>query len=227
MLKNYLKIALRNILKRKSYAFVNIAGLAVGIACCLLILLYVQEELRYDRFHQNAARIYRATLATSEQRVETTPSILGPLFQREFPEVARTVRLYETTRFGAVVVQHGERIFQEERFMFADSTVFEVFTFPLLRGNPATALARPNTIVLTQAMAQKYFGAANPLGQTLRVNNAREYEVTGVMEDVPSHSHLQFDFLASYTSLTNEWATTETWYSANLYTYILLHKNKF
>ncbi len=225
MFKNYLKIALRNILKHKSYALVNIAGLAVGIACCLLILLYVQDELRYDRFHQNAECIYRATLATSAQRVETTPSILGPLLQREFPEVERAVRLYETTRFGAVTVQHGERVFQEERFLFADSTVFAVFTFPLLHGNPATALTRPNTIVLTQASAQKYFGEANPLGQTLRVNNARDYEVTGVMQNVPSHSHLQFDFLASYTSLTNEWAKTETWYSANLYTYILLHEN--
>ncbi|MGH7595573.1 MAG: ABC transporter permease [bacterium] len=225
MFKNYLKIALRNILKHKSYAFVNIAGLAVGIACCLLILLYVQDELNYDRFHQNAAQIYRATLASNQQRVEVTPSILGPIFQREFPEVAQTVRLYETTRFGAVVVQRGERIFQEERFMFADSTVFEVFTFPFITGNPATALARPNTIVLTEAAARKYFGAANPLGQTLRVNNARDYEITGVIQDVPRHSHLQFDFLASYVSLTNDWAKNETWYSANLYTYLLLHAN--
>ncbi len=225
MFKNYFKIALRNILKHKSYAFVNIAGLAVGMASCLLILLYVQDELRYDRFHQNAERIYRATLATSQQRVETTPSILGPLCQREFPEVERAVRFYESTRFGALVVQQGERFFQEERFMFADSTVFEVFTFPFIMGNPATALTRPNTIVLTQSTAQKYFGEANPLGKTLRVNNARDYEVTGVMQDVPSHSHLQFDFLASYTSLTHEWATTETWYSANLFTYILLRQN--
>lgn len=225
MFTNYLKIALRNILKHKSYAFVNIAGLAVGIACCLLILLYVQDELSYDRFHQNAARIYRATLATSQQRVEVTPSIVGPIFEREFSEVAQTVRLYETTRYGAVVVQHGERIFQEERFMFADSTVFEVFTFPFITGNPATALARPNTIVLTQATAQKYFGSAKPLGQTLRVNNARDYEITGVIQDVPRHSHLQFDFLASYVSLTNDWAKEETWYSANLYTYLLLHAN--
>jgi putative ABC transport system permease protein len=225
MFTNYLKIALRNILKHKSYAFVNIAGLAVGIACCLLILLYVQDELSYDRFHQNAAQIYRATLATSQQRVEVTPSILGPIFQREFPEVAQSARLYETTRFGAVVVQHGERIFQEERFMFADSTVFEVFTFPFITGNPATALTRPNTIILTQATAQKYFGETNPLGQTLRVNNARDYEITGVIENVPRHSHLQFDFLASYVSLTNEWAKNETWYSANLYTYLLLHAN--
>jgi putative ABC transport system permease protein len=94
MLKNYLQIALRNILKHKSFSLVNIAGLAVGIACCLLILLYVQDELSYDRFHNNAAGIYRATLATSQQRVEVTPSILGPIFQREFPEVARTVRFY-------------------------------------------------------------------------------------------------------------------------------------
>src|SRR5262245_16548732 len=200
MLKNYLQIALRNILKHKSYSVVNIAGLAVGIACCLLILLYVQDELSYDRFHQNAAQIYRATLATSQQRVEVTPSILGPIFQREFPEVARTVRFYETTRFGAVVVQHGERVFQEERFMFADSTVFEIFTFPFITGDPAVALTRPQTIVLTQRAARKYFGEANPLGQTLRVNNNRDYEVTGVIQDVPRASHLQFDFLASYVS---------------------------
>lgn len=225
MLKNYFKIALRNILKHQSHSFINITGLAVGIACCLLILLYVQDELRYDRFHQNAAQIYRATMATSQQRVETTPSILGPICQREFPEVARTVRLYDATHFGAMVVQHGEKVFQEDRFSFADSTVFEIFTFPFIAGNPAAALTRPNTIVLTQTTAQKYFGAANPLGQTLRVNNASDYEITGVIRDLPQHSHLQFDFLASFTSLTIEWARNETWYSANLYTYLLLHAN--
>jgi len=224
MLKNYFKIALRNVLRHKSYSFINIAGLAVGIACCLLILLYVHDELGYDRFHEKASRIYRATLATDQQRYDVTPSIVGPLFQREFSEVERTVRLYETTRYGAVVVRHGERVFQEERFMFADSTVFEVFSFPLLVGDAATALTRPNTMVLTESSARKYFGAENPVGQTLRLNNDSDYEITGVMRDVPRRSHLQFDFLASYTGLTRDWAKEEMWYSANLYTYILLRE---
>ncbi len=224
MLTNYLKLAFRNLLKHRSYSFINILGLAIGIAGCLLILLYVQEELSYDRFHERAGRIYRVTLETARGKLEVTPSIVGPLFQREFPQVERSARFYETTKFGAVVVRHGEKIFQEERFMYADSTVFFVFSFPFVSGNPATALTRPNTLVLTQTLAQKYFGNANPLGQTLRVNNALDFEVTGVIADVPRQSHLQFDFLASYVSLTNEWAKNETWGSANLYTYVLLNE---
>ncbi len=222
MLFNYLKIAFRNLLKHRGYSLINIAGLAIGMASCLLILLYVSDELSYDRFHRHADRIYRATLESAQGRIEVTPSIVGPLFQREFPEVERMARFYEITKYGAVVVQQ-ERIFQEARFWYADSTVFEIFSFPFLLGEAKTALARPNTIVLTQTTAKKYFGAANPIGQTLRVNNTRDFEVTGVIAEVPRHSSLQFDFLASYVSLTNEWAKNEVWGSANLYTYLLLH----
>ena len=224
MLQHYLKIAFRNLSRHKSYSGINILGLAIGMAGCLSILLYVFDELSYDRFHRHADRIYRATLEAPTGKIEVTPSIVGPLLQREFPEVERTARFYETTRFGAVAVQHGDRVFQEEKFMFADSTVFAVFSFPLISGDPRTVLARPHTVVLAQTAAQKYFGEADPVGQTLRINNAHDFEITGVMRDVPRPSHLQFDFLASYTSLTNEWAKNETWGSANLYTYILLRE---
>jgi len=130
MFSNYLKIAFRNLLKHRGYALINIAGLAIGMASCLLILLYVLDELSYDRFHQHADRIYRATIESAQGQIEVTPSIVGPLFQREFPEVERMARFYETTKYGALVVQHQERLFQEERFWYADSTVFEIFSFP-------------------------------------------------------------------------------------------------
>ena len=230
MLKNYLRVALRNLLKNKIYSFINITGLAVGMACCILILFFVRDELSYDNFHQKAERMYRATMEATyggqHFEIAVTPSIVAPMLQREFPEVENTVRLYNATKFGPVVVRAGDKQLQEKRFYYADSTLFNIFTFPMIYGDPQTALVRPNTIVLTQSTARKYFGDENPLGRSININNTWDFEITGVMQDIPHNAHLQFDLAASYTTLRQNWAVNETWESANLFTYFLLKENQ-
>ena len=204
MLKNYVKIALRNLQKHKTYAVINMAGLAVGLAGCLLIVLFVQDELSYERFHENAERIYRLVedqqLEDRLSHLATTFTPLAPALTTEFPAIEATVRLYPYP----VLVRYDEvKKFQEDHFVLADSTVFDVFSFRLIRGEAHTALAEPFTVVLTEETARKYFGDADPIGQVLTVRDddgENDYRVTGVMEDVPRTSHIQFDFLASFSS---------------------------
>ncbi|MFB3133892.1 MAG: ABC transporter permease, partial [Rhodothermales bacterium] len=217
MLTNYLKIALRNLRRYKGYTAINVTGLAVGTACCLLIALFVRDELSYDRHHDNADRIVRVLVG--EQQT-STPTIIAPLFTREFPEVETATRLYPLGMFRPVVVRYGAQAFEEARFFYADSTVFDVFTLPFVAGNPQTALTRPQTLVLTESTARKYFGKENPVGKTVQVGSGVDYEVTGVIEDLPSTSHVQFDVLASFVS--THWATEEIWDSANFFTFLLL-----
>ncbi len=202
MLKNYLKIAVRNLLKHKAYSFINLAGLAIGMACCVLMLLFIHEELSYDRFHQNAERIYRVgnegQFGNEIWKGARTSHPLGPTLAAEFPEVQQAVRFY---RLYQPLVQHGEKKFVESRFFYADSTIFEVFTFPLINGDLRTALAQPYSFVLTQEMAQKYFGADDPIGRTLAIARVGDFQITGVLKNIPANSHLSFDFLASYEAL--------------------------
>ena len=228
MLKNYLKIAFRTLNRHKGYTFINVMGLAVGIACCLLILLYVQDERSYDRFHEHADRIVRVIGEVesndgSWRGRAATPYLLMPLIRDEFPQVEQAVRLAQTSQ----LVRYDNQQFTEENFFFADSTVFEVFSFDFIQGDPATALQQPFSVVLTVSTAHKYFGAADPLGQTLTVDNERTFTVTGVVQDMPDNAHFHFDFLAALSS-------TRSWYSENMftewgsiwnYTYLLLEEN--
>ncbi len=229
MLKNYFKIALRNFKKYKTYAFINIFGLAVGLASCILIVLYVQDELRYDRFHDNAERIVRVVEdQENEGRISHrahTFTPMAPALKAEFPAVEHVTRLYPYP----VLVRSGEtRKFQEDRFFFADSTVFDVFSFSLIRGDANTALAAPFSVVLTEETARKYFGDDDPLGQTLTVRDddgERDYTVTGILEDVPRASHVHFDFLAAFSSsrIFAPWMHARgNWEWPPLYTYALL-----
>ncbi len=222
MIKNYLKIALRNLRKHKGYTFINITGLAVGLACCLLIVLFVRDELSYDRYHDNADRIYRITLDAllGEQEIHgpISPAPMAQALVNDFPEVVQATRLF--TFRDKTLVRYEDNRFVEERFFFGDSTFFEVFTFPFLQGDPETALVEPNTVVLTESTARKYFGQQNPIGQTLRVNERTDYEVTGVMADVPTNSHFHFDFLGSLGTLDN--SRNPMWVSNNFRTYFLL-----
>jgi len=220
MLKNYLRIALRHLRRQPGYAAINIMGLAVGVACCLFLLLYVRDELSYDRYHEDADAVYRTNMVIPQvdATVGLTPNIVAPLLMREFPEVQAATRI----EAHGGVVRAGERIFDNNAFYFADSTVFEVFDgFTLLAGDPTMALTRPYTVVLTESTAEKFFGDANPVGRTIVRNNDQEFEVTGVMADVPSNSHFTFDFLASFAS-REHWANNEQWGSANFFTYIRL-----
>ena len=198
MFRNYLKIAYRNLARRKGYAFINVFGLAVGLACCLLVLLYVQHERSYDRFHEHADRIYRVTWSTDFGENATVPASTLPKFKEDFAEVEAATHLH---RKRLVVRQGGEWV-GEEDFIYADSSVFDVFSFPLKAGDPEVVLREPSTVVLTETTARRYFGDRDPLGQTLTLNDGSALRVSGVLADVPSNSHLQFDALISLITLT-------------------------
>lgn len=217
MLRSYLRTAVRALRRRLGYAAINVLGLAVGLACCLLIGLYVRHELTYDRHHEKAERIVRiATTFGDRGPADVSPSIAGPLFTRTFSQVETFTRL---DRWSDAIVTEGNQSFRADGVFAADSTVFDVFTMPFVAGQPADALTRPNTIVLTASAAQNYFGETSPIGRSLEVNDA-SYEVTGVIEDPPSTSHLQYDMLLSWAS--TRWADREIWGSANFFTYLKL-----
>ncbi|HMB92229.1 MAG TPA: ABC transporter permease, partial [Rhodothermales bacterium] len=237
MLINYLKIALRTLSKQVGYTLLNVTGLAVGIACCLLIGLYVRHEWSYDRFHEKADRLYRLTYenrigadlppATPEEYKAWGSAAIAPLLAADFPEVEQAVRLSGRHK---ILLSQGEHAFQEEHYFYADSTFFEVFSFPLLEGNPATALVQPNSIVLTETAAQRYFGDQEAFGQTLRLEDEIPLTVTGVMADVPANSHLEFDILLSMSTFENYARANgqafkfDNWGYIDFFTYVLLHE---
>lgn len=233
MLKSYLKIALRSLRKQKTYAFINIVGLALGVACCALIFLYIRDDLSYDKFHENADRLYRIqNVAFNEDgsvrsRDVYLPMPLGPAMLSDFPEVETYTRFYQTD----FVLRIGAQSTEEE-FLIADPSVLEMFTFPLVAGDPSTALADMNSVVFTQSMAEKYFGERNPVGETVmvRINGTfHNLTITAIAEDIPSNSSVHFDFLlpldkwidADPSLLTD----AENWYSSFLITYVLAREN--
>ena len=224
MIKNYLKIALRNIKRQKGYSFINIVGLAVGMACCLLILFYVLYEFSYDTFHKDADRIYRVAMEfrAKDQPVKygaVTPPPVAPAILDNFAELEDAVRI---TRANGIV-KHGEKQFFEDGILYADQSFFNVFTFPLIKGDPETVLKEPYTAVLTESIAEKYFGSEDPVGKTISINYQRDYKITGVVEDVPPNSHFTFDLLFSFApieeSLQNA-SIGKLWFSHSYYTYI-------
>lgn len=194
MLRNYWTVARRTLARNKAYAFINVAGLALGIAACLLVVLYVADELRYDRFNARADRTYRIVQDGSA----LTPGSAAPALAADYPGVTAFARVLPT--LGDVLIrQSQDRRFYESHFYWADASILEVFTFPLLRGDPSTALASLNTVVLSASAARRYFGEADPLGQTIVFDVGAETEMTvsGVMADPPLNSHFRPDFLAS------------------------------
>jgi putative ABC transport system permease protein len=223
MLKNYLRVALRNLETYKAYSLINIAGLAVGLACCIIIVLYVQNQLSYDKFNENAERIYRPVFQTvMMNRVindAASPMPMGPALLDEFPQVAAYTRL---RHWGAPVLRYADKAFSEPRFLFVDSTFFDVFTADFLVGNPRTALTQPNSLVLTESMARKYFGNADPMGKILNADHESNWIVTGVIKDWPRNSHFGFDFLGSLCTLSRSRSTV--WMSDECYTYFVLKK---
>ena len=226
MLTNYLKIALRNLRKHKGYSFINLLGLTVGMACCLLIYLVVQHELSYDRYHDKADQIHRLivdwTSPTWDFKNALTSAPMGPRLIEDFPEVLDVVRFMPSME-EKVLVHYEDRRFYSTRFMYADASVFNIFSFGLYRGNPETALAEPNTIVVTETMAAKYFGKDDPMGKVLRVDNQEDFLVTGVVKDVPANSHFRFDFLASFKNLEPSLGTRlQSWSYNPFFTFVLL-----
>ncbi len=227
MLRNYIKVIIRNVVKQKAYTFINIAGFAVGLATCILILLYVIHELSYDKFHSNADRIYRIGVEgnLSGENVKYPLSNLGtgPAMLKDYYEVESFTRLYSMPR---IPIKYGENNFFEERLAYVDPQFFEVFSYSLIQGNPKTALEAPYSIILTRDMAEKYFGDDNPLGKQLKLNNRYDYNVTGVIENFPENSHLKVDFICSIETfyVIND-RDVEEWTNFNNYTYLLLRKN--
>jgi len=218
MIKNYLKIAFRNILRHKGYSIINIIGLAVGVVCCLLILIYDLYELGYDKHNKHADNIFRIEL----ENWATVPSAIGPYMESKYSDVKECVRFMHMNRS---IVEKDNNVFSEKNFFFADSSVFKVFSFKLISGNAENALAGSNSIVITKDMALKYFGNENPIGKRLMVTTSKQVEffVTGVVENMPEQSHFKFDFLASASALQLETRPDRNqWTQAISYTYLLL-----
>ncbi len=199
MFKNYIKTALRNIRRYKGYSIINIAGLTVGMACFILILLWVYDELNYDTFHTHSDRLYRIILKKADDPhdpgIPSSPYILPKILKEEYPEIVEVTRV--RTRGYPSAVRFGDVAFYEQRFFFTDPSFFSMFSYDFAAGNPTTALSNPNSLVVTREAARKYFGEQDPMGKIIHWNNSQDLEVTGIIEKVPYNSHLQFDFMAS------------------------------
>ena len=196
MFRNYLKIAFRNVKRHKVYSFINIAGLTIGMTCVVLLLLWVQDELSYDKFHEKIDDIYLVSAHIKEERDELqVPSVpgVGPLLKELFPEVEESARFLAGYR--TFILSYKDRIFSEPRVFPADPETLEMFTFPLIEGDPKTALKDPYSLVLSEQTAKKYFGTENPIGQVITVDNQYPMKVMGVMKEIPSHSTFRFDIL--------------------------------
>jgi putative ABC transport system permease protein len=198
MLKNLFTIALRNILKDKTYSAINILGLTIGITCSMFLFLYILDELSYDRYHKNADNVYRIVSNIKEPDNAFTWAVaqipLAEELRDNYPEVENAVRFFQT---GRTLYKNGDKQFYEEDFYLADSTVFDMFSYEFVKGDQATALDQPFSIVLTETIARKYFGEADPLGQALQNQRNEEFKITGVIQDVPNNSHFRFDALIS------------------------------
>jgi putative ABC transport system permease protein len=226
MLKNYMKIAFRSLKKYKGYSFINISGLAIGMAVCMLIFLWILNELSYDRFHEKADRICRLTMDIEIGTTLHTPVSLtaaGPALVQDFPEVITAARV---DRPGRVSVKYEDKIFQEADVGFAENAIFDIFSFPFVSGDPKTALEAPNTVVITESMAVKYFGDSDPLGKILRFNNEADFSVTAVVKEIPSNSHFRFNMLRSFQTLIADGSVSnDMWFDLRFFTYILLDEH--
>src|SRR5258706_4700378 len=227
MLKNYFKAAYRNLLNNKGFALINILGLAIGIASFIIISLFVYHDLSYDRYHEKAGRIYRIVenLRTDTEVLfqSTSSPPMGPAFAREFPEVEGYVRFNQN---GHLVHKDDKIIFEEDCYL-VDSTVFDVFSWHLIKGNPKKALTAPNSIVLTEGTAKKYFGDSDPIGQMLEMDH-ESYVVTGILQEIPENSHFRFDILISFSTFSSKHKDAESnaWYWNSFHTYLLLAEGK-
>ncbi|MBS1597380.1 MAG: ABC transporter permease [Bacteroidetes bacterium] len=224
MFKNYFKIAFRNLIRHKAFSIINITGLAIGMASSILILLWVREELSYDRFNANADQIYRITANADEFKAAVNPAGMPAGLQAQMPEIKNTVRL---SHLSTELVEVGENKIEEHRVFYVDSTFLQFFSYKLAKGNPATALKRADGVLITKDLAKKYFGTDDVLGKMMRLDNDRNVVVTGVLENIPSNSHLQFDMLIPMSSIyqSDYDLKNNVWTSFNYYSYLQLDKN--
>ena len=222
MFKNVLKITFRNMKKHKGYSFINITGLGVGMAACILILLWIQDELSYDRFHENADRLYRV-VTEFKQFDEFWPVVsipVGPALKEDFPEIVNSARCNPCD----CLLQRGERRFDESG-AYVDPSFFRMFTFPFTRGDSKQAFLNPSSIIITQEMAEKYFGNEDPVGKILRLDNERDVTISGVLRNMPRNSHLRYDFFLPISLHIQRDRDPSHWGRFQLYTYVLIQKN--
>lgn len=229
MLQNYLKVVIRNLNKHRTTTLINISGLAIGMTCCLLIMLFVRQELDYDKYHQNYDRIYRLNIdyitpnSNFSNALSSAP--MGPYFQEEFPEILASARVHRPLT-GEVMIRANNKSMYESRFVYGDPALLEIFSFPMVQGTIAQALQSPNAVIISESTAKRYFGDNTPLGKNLILENQQEFQITGVFQDIPANSHLQFDFLASFSSLESQMGSDlQNWQFNPFYTYFLLEKN--
>jgi putative ABC transport system permease protein len=225
MLKNYIKVAYRQLKRYKAYTYINVLGLATGITCCLLILLYVADELSYDRFFQNADRIYRINsdvkYGGTELYLPVSSDMMGPILKKDYPKVEEYTRVFLSK--SDVFIKKGNDFINEDGAIYADSTFFRVFDFFAISGKLQGALAEPNTVVLTESIARKYFGTSNAAGKYIVTNpgNDQHYKVTSVIKDLPSNTHFNFKIIFPMINLQYKWGN---YVSLNHHTYLLLGK---
>ena len=221
MIKNYLLIAWRNLRKNKTFSIINITGLSIGVSCFLLIALYVLDELSYDKYNVHAHQIYRIDdqikFGDFSYDGAETPPIMGPAFMKDYPQIVQYVRFKKHDSF---VVQNGSENFKEDKAAYADPSIFDVFTLPMIGGDPNTALKEPYSLVITESTAQKYFNTTDVVGRTLVINKNEDYKITGVIKDIPEQSHFHFDFLFSMAEMDQ--SKENTWFSTNFQTYLLV-----
>jgi putative ABC transport system permease protein len=222
MFKNYFKTAFRNLRKNKLYSAINIFGLTVGLTACLLIGVYINHELSYDKFNVNADRMVRVTMeyknSGTVNTTATTGTKVGPQFKRTFPSIEEYARTYITNR----VIKSSDKVFDEPNVLYADQPFFKIFSFPIIEGNAATALDAPDKMVITKSMAKKYFGNEDPINKTLN-SGGKDFRISAVCEDAPQNSQIKFDFVTQFSNLNN--VKDEIWWTANWITYLLV-KNK-
>jgi putative ABC transport system permease protein len=226
MIKNLLLVAMRNFKRDKWYSLLNILGLTIGITFSLFLIFYIKDELSYDRYHKNADRIYRITSFDKEpdkdiMKWTVTPATLGPALKKDYPEVEEAVRF---SGDGKTLYKNGDLKLIADKIFYCDSNVFKVFTYHFIEGDPQTALTDPNSMVLTQSVAEKFFGKKkNVVGKSLQNDKGDVYKITGVIDDVPKNSHLIFNVLISISSLPKDFATN--WGNFGTFTYVLLKPN--
>jgi len=225
MFKNYLKIVFRNIQRHKGYSFINIAGLALGLTAVILILLLVQFEISFDKYHKNADRIYRVLQGQqgSDRLSNLTQPPLAPTLKAEFPEVESATRFYRT---GKIHISYKDKNFFENGFCFTDPETFDIFSFKLLEGDPQTVLDDPNSVVISESIAKKYFGNENPIGKNISYKSEHDFKITGILKDLPDNSILTVDFLAPFktTQIIDSFHDHKSWRYSSYRTYILLNK---
>ncbi|MCK4853171.1 MAG: ABC transporter permease, partial [Bacteroidales bacterium] len=226
MFRNYLITAIRSLYRQKGFSLINILGLAIGLACALLILLWVQDELSFDKFHEHADRLYRVEedqyYSGEVYHVTVTPYPCGPVWKEEIPEIEDACR-YQWP--SGMLFTYEEEAFYEGGCVAADSTFFDMFSYEFLHGNKATALTEPYSAVLTEETAKKYFGDENPIGKGLTVNNKYEFTVTGVLKSIPKNSILEFEILVPFDYLKETGQYQDSWGSNSIRTFIKLYEN--